>query len=110
MIDPKAPEFETVDDFVLYLFDDERTTFTAPEVNAVRARRAEAGVQWSFSDTVAALKAAGSQLGMTLAFVAPAGASSARGFTANDHNRFTGNESAGGSGWSQVVGFAGQEG
>lgn len=33
-----------------------------------------------------------------------------RGYTAWDNNRWAGNECAGGSGWEQVSGFAGQNG
>lgn len=104
------PEFLTVDDFVLHLFDDERSTFTAPEVNAVRANLHAVGVTLTFAGAVEAIKAAGSCLGLKLTFRAPGGAPMARGFTANDHNRFVGNECAAGSGWSQTMGFAGQEG
>jgi hypothetical protein len=45
------PEFLTVDDFVLHLFDDERSTFTAPEVNAVRANLHAVGVTLTFAGT-----------------------------------------------------------
>jgi len=36
--------------------------------------------------------------------------SEVRGFTSNSHNRWDGNECAGGSGWEVIAGFAGRAG
>lgn len=102
MKDSDAPEFETVETFVEFLLDDERTSFTLGEAAKVAARTG--------TSNRAAIDAL---VGYGLTYDAPGVARRVRGYTTSSNDRYFGPGSErmhGGSGYEQVTGFAGQEG
>lgn len=98
-----APEFKSVEAFVQFLMDDERTSVTYEEA----VELAEAIGQSVPTLVIRALKGYGITVG------ARPVAKAVRGFNSNSHDRWFGKGSCpthGGSGWEQINGFAGQEG
>jgi hypothetical protein len=98
----KNPEYKSVEDFVDYCMDDERTTFTHVELRAL-----------AFNARTSASKVRGELEGFGLKLEVREPAKAIRGFTANPHDRWYGKgacKSHGGSGWEQIAGFAGQKG
>ena len=89
-------EFESVADFAEYLFDDDRTTFTYDEMVVLAA---------TIKRSVNKIKDELESYGLTYSgrevpkFI--------RGFTANNHNRWVNSGCFGGSGATQIEGFAG---
>jgi hypothetical protein len=94
-----APEYESIETFVQYVMDDERTTFDHNDLGELAC-----GLQRSRCKVRADLEG----FGLTLA--PRAFEKRVRGFTANNHNRWDGNPCGGGSGWEQISGFAGRKG
>lgn len=102
MSTPTAPEYESIEAFVQYLMDEERTTFDHNDLGELAY-----GLQKSRCKVRADLEG----YGLTLA--PRAVEKRVRGFTANPHDRWYGPgacRSYGGSGWEQITGFAGQRG
>jgi len=96
------PEYASVEDFVDYLLDDERTVFTLSEVAKVAS-----ATGWTNRAVIDELKSYG------LTYREPQFGRRVRGFQSCDNDRFFGpgaEKMHGGSGWEQVNGFAGQTG
>lgn len=96
------PEYASVEDFVDYLLDDERTVFTLSEVAKVAS-----ATGWTNKAVIVELKSYG------LTYREPQFGRRIRGFTTNSNDRWYGpgsSPSHGGSGWEQIGGFAGQTG
>lgn len=93
------PEHESIDAFVQYCIDDEVETFTPKDVTlicmAVRRRRKDVRVELE---------------GYGLTYMPPGADPVVRGFKSNNHDRWSAYKSHGGSGWSQIIGFAGVNG
>ena len=101
-LDPTAPEFESIETFVEYLCDDDRTVFTAGELGALNSR---------LHIPTRLLRRELEDYGLTL----KGQAHEVRVRTVNDnpHDRWYGPGSSpchGGSGWEQIAGLAGQVG
>lgn len=95
-------EFASVEAFVESLIDDERTVFTHQEMACLNRRL---GVP------VRTIRRELEGYGLTLALREKE--RHVRGFSSNPHDRWHGPGSCpthGGSGWSQIMGMAGQEG
>ncbi len=96
------PEYKTVEEFVTFCMDDERTSFDHMELRALALN-----CRMSGSKIRAQLESFG------LALVERPASKQIRGFTANPHDRWYGPgacRSHGGSGHEQIRGFAGQKG
>lgn len=96
------PEFESVEAFVGFLLDEDRTTFCLGEVEMLSLR-----LQTSNQKVIAELKSYG------LSMVERPVPKVVRGFQSNSHDRWYGPGACrtfGGSGWEQITGFAGQKG
>ena len=101
-LDPSDPEFSSIEEFVEYLVDDERTTYSCQELQCLC---------YSLSMSTRPIKEMLSDWGLTLA--GRAKAKRVRGLNTNSHDRWYGPGSSpthGGSGWEQINGFAGQKG
>ncbi len=97
-----APEHESLTDFVEYLFDDDRTTFTHHDLGELA---------WALQKSRNVIRKELESYGLTLTVREPE--KRVRGFTANPHDRWYGpgsSKSHGGSGHEQITGFAGQKG
>jgi hypothetical protein len=101
-LDPSDGEFESVEDFVEYLMDDDRTEFDWRHLNCLSSRTGKSN---------RALKHELERWGFTLAERrAP---KRCRGFNTNSHDRWYGPGSSkthGGSGWEEITGMAGRKG
>lgn len=93
------PEYASVDAFIEAKFEDEDFDVHVWEVTAL-----------SYATKTSALSIRKRLTAEGFAMVRREAASPRRGYTAWDNNRWAGNECAGGSGWEQVSGFAGQKG
>ena len=101
-LDPDDDEFASIEDFVEYLCDDDRTSFDWRELNCLNAR---------LRLTNRVIRRKLESWGLTLA-ERPHGRQH-RGFRSNPHDRWYGPGSCpshGGSGWSEITGMAGKEG
>jgi hypothetical protein len=97
-----TPEYASIEDFVEYLLDEDRTSYTHVELVAL-AR----SLQLSPSKVRVALDDWGLHL------CPRHREQTVRGFTTSSHDRWYGpgsSSSHGGSGWEQISGFAGQKG
>jgi hypothetical protein len=101
---PKAtdPEFKSIEAFVEFCMDDERTTFDHTDLGelAFNLHRSRCKVRAELESW-----------GLTL--VERPREKRVRGFTVSSHDRWFGlgsSKSHGGSGWEQISGFAGQKG
>jgi hypothetical protein len=109
------PEAASIEAFVQYLLDDDRTEFLLAEAAVVSQNlpRREDG-SYRESKTVAAdIIAYARDCGLTLTVFVPNTTrpmKEPRGFRANDHNIYQGNPGSGGSGWEQITGMAGRAG
>lgn len=106
----ELPEYASVDDFVLFLVEDDRVRFALPEVHALRTAEIHRGNTLPALELVEVIRGRGRMLGLELEFAPPATTKHVRGWSSWDNNRWAGNECAGGSGYEQVNGFAGREG
>jgi hypothetical protein len=101
-LDPSDGEFASVEDFVEYLCDDDRTEFDWRHLNCLSARTGRSN------------RALRQELqGWGFALAERKAPKRVRGFNANPHDRWYGPGSCkthGGSGWSEITGMAGQEG
>jgi hypothetical protein len=100
--DPQAPEFESVESFIEYLCDDDRTEFTHGELAALNAR---------LHVPTRLLRRELEGYGLTLR--GQAHEVQVRTYLSNPHDRWSGPGSSpthGGSGWEQIAGMAGQVG
>jgi hypothetical protein len=98
-----TPELTSVEAFVEYLLDDDRTQVTYQETEEL----AQALGQSVPTNVIHELQQYGIQVGER------AIAKRVRGFRTSSHDRFFGPGSSpmhGGSGWEQISGFAGQKG
>lgn len=98
-IDRTAPEFQTIETFAGFLYDDERDWFTLAEAAAVASN-----VRTTNRAVIENLA------GYGLIFREPRKAPEVRGYTANPNTRWAGNPGAGGGGGDSLIGFAGREG
>ncbi len=99
------PEYATVEAFVQFCLDDEKTTFTSGDAQRIAQNL------WPTTPTDRTINTVIEQLkGWGLRLVNGERRANSRGFTANSHNRWTNGENAGGSGFEQINGFAGREG
>jgi hypothetical protein len=98
-----TPDFTSVEEFVGYLLDEDRFTFTFEEAAGI----AEALGQSVPTYVIRELK------GWGLTMVPREPEKRVRGFQTSSHDRWFGPGSSpthGGSGWEQITGFAGQKG
>ena len=97
-----SPEYASIESFVEFLWDDEREEYTHEELLALCR---------SLRSSPHKLKA---QLAVwELKLAERAAERRVRGFQSNSHDRWYGpgaSRTFGGSGWSQIVGLAGQKG
>lgn len=96
------PEYTSVEEFVQFCMDDDRTTFNHLDLRALALNCQASGSK---------IRAALESYGLSLGDRAPD--RKVRGFTANSHDRWYGpgaSRTHGGSGWEQIQGFAGQKG
>lgn len=106
------PEMKDIAALVQFVMDDERTTVTRGEI-AMMARNLPFDAEGKalplsvVNDMVLAFAA---ECGFDLRLADLKRAPKVRGFNSWDNNRYAGNECAGGSGYEQINGFAGQEG
>ena len=96
---PTDPEMESIEMFAEYLADDDRDSFTGAELQVLNA---------STHLPVKTIRRELESYGFTLA--GRPKEKRIRTLGDNPHNRWAGNPCAGGSGWSQIAGLAGQEG
>ena len=95
------PEFQSVETFAEFLVDEDRTSFTAAEVNAIAV-----ATRTSHHKVRVALE------GYGLTLERRANEQRVRGFQTSSHDRYFGpgaEKTHGGSGWEQIAGFAGEE-
>lgn len=95
----EGDEFSGVEDFVGYLLDEDRTTFTHEEL---------AELSYRLQKTTRTLRTELEGWGLALSVRATEKA--VRGYTAWDENIYQGNPMSGGTGHEQITGFAGQKG
>jgi hypothetical protein len=95
----KTPEYQSVEDFVDFLMDDERKEFNHVELRALALNTKTSG-----SKVRAELE------GYGLSLTERAFAKKVRGFTTNQHDRWQVSGNHGGSGGEQITGFAGRNG
>lgn len=93
------PEYESVEAFVEFLLDEDRTSFNHADLGELAFQ-----LQRSRSKIRAELEEYGLMLSERPF------EKKVRGFTSNNHNRWHGNPCGGGTGWEQINGFAGQAG
>ncbi len=91
-----APELASIEAFAEYLLEDDRETFTLAECQALGA-----SIHLSNGKIRAALEEYGFR------YVKPEHGRSVRGFTSNNHDRWTACPTHGGSGQTNISGFAG---
>lgn len=96
---PDEDDLSGVDAYVTYCCDNDVTTFLPGHAQAI-ARATGRTVRSVMDD----LKA----LGLRVETNAPR--ANVRGYNANDHNRWDGNECAGGGGGDSLIGMSGREG
>lgn len=93
------PEHMTVEAFVEFCMDDERTSFSPDDVTALcystHCRRQDVRRELE---------------GYGLVYTGRSEERAVRGFRSNPHDRWLAYPSHGGSGWEQIAGFAGREG
>ena len=94
------PEYQTVEDFVMFCLEDDRATFSHLELRALALNTKTSG-------TKVREELEGSY-GLKL-LERPA-LKHIRGFTANPHDRWIASGNCGGSGGDQILGFAGRRG
>jgi hypothetical protein len=102
MDNTSAPEYETVEAFAQFLYDDERDTFTANDLVTLN-RRLHIPTHTIRKDLEG--------YGLKLRMRAPE--QKVRGIHTSSQDRWYGpgsSPSHGGSGWEQIAGFAGQRG
>ena len=93
------PEYETIEDFIEYMLDDERYHYTHQDL---------ALLSESLKMSTGQVRSLLDDWGLKLA--RRPRKKEVRGFNSWDNNRWAGNPGAGGSGWEQISGFAGQKG
>lgn len=94
-----CPEYESIEAFVEFCLDDDRTMFTTNDMLALNR-----ATHTRLQDIRAALEDYG------LSFVPRERERCVRGFTSNPHNRWTGEgRTYATSGWEQIAGFAGDK-
>ena len=98
-LDPTDEEFSSVEALVEWLYDEEAEEFDHRHLLCLNVR---------LGRPLRALRRELEGYGLRLAKRPKE--RQARGFQSNPHNRWAGNPCAGGSGWEQITGFAGQEG
>jgi hypothetical protein len=101
-LDPEDSEYDSVEDFVEYLVDDDRTMFDWRHLNCLASRTGRPNRE---------LRQELEGWGLTLAERHKPQAH--RGFNSNPHDRWYGPGSCpthGGSGWEEITGMAGQRG
>lgn len=95
----REPELASIEAFAEYLIDDDRTTFTLADCQALGV-----SIRLSNQKIRLALESYGFK------FIPPEHGRTVRGFTSNSHDRWYGPGSAathGGSGQTNIAGFAG---
>jgi hypothetical protein len=97
--DEVLPEYATLEDFVEYMLEDERYRYTYRDLQLLSE---------SLKLSIPKVRAALDDWGLKLATRPKE--QEVRGFSSWDNNRWAGNPGAGGSGWEQISGFAGQKG
>lgn len=95
----REPEYKSVEDFVDYCLDDERKDFNHVELRALALNTKTSG-----NKVRAELESYG------LSLVERSVVKQTRGFTTNQHDRWQVSGNHGGSGGSQILGFAGAKG
>jgi len=93
------PEYKSVEDFVEFCMEDERKVFNHVELRALALNTKTSG-----SKVREELEAYGLSLGSR------PNVKKTRGFTTNQHDRWQVSGNHGGSGSSQILGFAGAKG
>ena len=96
------PEYKSVEAFVEYCMDDERTSYSTEDLQKLHR-----GTQRRLQELRKELDSYG------LTFEPRTSQKAVRGFSSNPHDRWYGkgaDRSFGGSGWEQIGGWAGQEG
>jgi hypothetical protein len=93
------PEHESVEAFVQFCLDDDRSSFSPDDVTAIclstHQRRQDVRRELE---------------GYGLSYSGMRQERTVRGFQSNSHDRWSAYPSHGGSGWEQIAGFAGREG
>lgn len=102
-LDPEDAEFDSIEDFVEFLWDDERNEFDWRHLNclAVRVGRSNRAIRKELEE----------EWGLRLADRRPS--KSHRGYRSNPNDRWYGpgsEKTHGGSGWEEITGMAGQKG
>lgn len=95
----EMPEYASIEDFVEYLLDDDRVSYTHRDLGLLSE---------SLGLSVAKVRAALDSWGLKLA--ERPHEQEVRGFSSWDNNRWAGNPCGGGTGWEQISGFAGRKG
>jgi hypothetical protein len=90
-----TPEFASLDAFMEFLLEEDRDSFTFEEVTELNRV-----LQVPFASIRAQLQAVGFK------YETRPKTKEFRTFSANSHNRWTGNPCGGGSGWESIIGMA----
>jgi len=93
------PEYESVETFVEFLLDDDRTEYDHEDLRAL---------SYSLRQSPRKVRAELDSWGLTLK--RREHEREVRGYSSWDENRWQGNPCGGGSGWEQIAGFGGQKG
>ena len=93
------PEYASIEDFVEYLLDDDRTEYDHRDLQHL---------SYSLRLSVRKVRALLDDWGLTLK--SRPREREVRGFSSWDNNRWQGNPGSGGSGYEQIAGFAGRKG
>lgn len=105
------PEMQSIESLVQYLLDDERETVTRGEIATMAQNLPFVNEKpRPLSEVNDAVLAYAASCGYALKLAEPVRPKVVRGINSWDHNRYAGNECAGGSGHEQIAGWAGQEG
>jgi hypothetical protein len=99
VMDSPLPEHESVETFVEFCMDDERETFDHTDLEAI-----------AFAMRTSRSKVRSALEGYGLRLEERPKERRFRTVNSNPHNRWEGNPCGGGSGWEQVLGFAGRSG
>lgn len=103
-----APEYASIEDFVQYLIDDERETYTAEDLQALNYR-----LKRPIRELREAIELEAMNHNRLIELEKRGPEKKSRGFTTNDMDRFYGPGSMpsyGGSGAEQITGFSGKQG
>ena len=93
------PEYESIEEFVQYLLDEDRDWYDHRDLQAL-----------SYSLRLSSHKVRAQLDDWGLHLVRREPEREVRGYSSWDENRWQGNPCGGGSGWEQVAGFAGKKG